>query len=306
MDDHYIDIVRLLLDILPHVFTEGGFALKGGTAINLFLQNMPRMSVDIDLVYTGLEERDSALQSIETKLNIIAKKLRDKLSLDVNLSSSGSESETKLFIRKGKANIKVEVNHVFRRSVYPIVKGDLSKYAQERFSRSMAIQMLDHDELYASKLVAALDRQHPRDLFDVMLLFKKSSGLNPRMLRAFTVYLAGHNRPIHELLPPNEQDIHDIYKNEFLGMTTIADITVEQLETVRTQLFSKFPSSLDDAERAFLLSIKRLKPDWEILGIPGIEELPAIRWKLHNIENLSRTNPTKYKKMLKALEDKLS
>ncbi len=304
MNEHYTNIVRLLLDTLPFIFSEGGFALKGGTAINFFLQNMPRMSVDIDLVYTGIEERDSALESIESKLNVIADTLRSKLSLDVRLSGSGSDHESKLFITKEKAIVKVEVNHVFRNSVYPIVNSTLSKFAQEKFSRSITIPMLDPDELYASKIVAALDRQHPRDLFDIMLLFEKD-GINTRMRRAFTVYLAGHYRPIHELLPPNPQDIKRSFQNELSGMTTDDNVTVEQLETARAQLFNLFPSSLDDAERAFLLSIKRLKPEWDILGIPGIEKLPALKWKLLNIENLSRKNPAKYRKMLKALEESL-
>jgi len=88
--------------------------------------------------------------------------------------------------------------------------------------------MLDPDELYASKIVAALDRQHPRDLFDIMLLFEKD-GINTRMRRAFTVYLAGHYRPIHELLPPNPQDIKRSFQNELSGMTTDDNVTVEQL-----------------------------------------------------------------------------
>ncbi|HOD16411.1 MAG TPA: nucleotidyl transferase AbiEii/AbiGii toxin family protein [Candidatus Cloacimonadota bacterium] len=304
MDERYISIVSLLLDTLPHVFDQGGFALKGGTAINFFLQDMPRMSVDIDLVYTDHEERDSALKSIESKLNAIADKLRDKLSLDVKSSSSGSDHESKLFITRDKATVKVEVNHVFRGSVYPIVKGVLSKHTEDHFSRSLTVPMLDPDELYASKIVAALDRQHPRDLFDVMLLLDKG-GINQRLRRAFTVYLAGHYRPIHELLPPNPQNIKRAFQSEFSGMTTDPDITIEQLENARTQLFSEFPSSLDDRERSFLLSIKRLKPEWDILGIPGIEKLPAIKWKLINIENLSKNNPTKYKKMVKALEERL-
>jgi hypothetical protein len=162
--------------------------------------------------------------------------------------------------------------------------------------------MLDPDELYASKLVAALDRQHPRDLFDVMLLYK-NGGITPRIRRAFTIYLAGHNRPMHELLPPRPQDISAAFESEFVGMTT-EDVALEQLLETRTRLFDELPQSLDADEREFLLSMKRLKPNWEILGLSGIAQMPSIRWKMHNLEKLSQ-NQEKYKEMVSALEGKL-
>ena len=194
----------------------------------------------------------------------------------------------------------MEVNHVFRGTVYPLVTGILTKEAQEQFSRALSVPMLDPDELYASKLVAALDRQHPRDLFDVMLLFK-NGGITPRIRRAFVVYLAGHNRPMHELLPPHSQDIRTLFESEFAGMTSF-EVTIEELEAVREKLFQELPESLDEAERGFLLSMKLRKPDWSLLELNGIENLPAIRWKLMNLEKLAKTNSGKYEKMLKALE----
>jgi predicted nucleotidyltransferase component of viral defense system len=305
MDKNYIETVQLLLDVAPFVFEENHFAMKGGTAINLFCRNMPRLSVDIDLVFIGpeAEKREIALLAIEGALNGIADNLRKRLKVQVQKTTSGSSQETKLYITRGDIRVKVEVNHVFRGSVYPTVTSKLSRQAEEFFSRSTSILMLDSDELYASKLVAALDRQHPRDLFDVKLL-QESGGITPRIRRAFTVYLAGHNRPMHELLPPRFQDISKAFDSEFAGMTT-EKVTLEQLEETRVRLFRELPSSLDLAERSFLLSIKRLKPDWDILGIPGIEKLPAIRWKLLNLEKLAK-NHNKYQKMLDALEERLA
>jgi len=164
--------------------------------------------------------------------------------------------------------------------------------------------MLDSDELYASKLVAALDRQHPRDLFDIMLM-NQNGGINPRMRRAFVVYLAGHNRPMHELLPPIPHDIKSAYENEFVGMTA-EPTNIDDLETTRKLLFAELPVSLDAAERKFLLSIHRLEPDWELLEIAGIEDLPAIKWKLKNLDILKTKNLRKFTEMLEALEQKLA
>lgn len=302
MDSRYLDTVRLLIDVAPFVFTADCFALKGGTAINLFLRDMPRLSVDIDLVFTDLEQPDrtAALEAIERELGEIAERLEWMLGVKVRPTTSGSEHESKLFISRGPVLLKVEVNHVFRGVVYPLVTGSLSAQAQTRFARALSIPMLDPDELYASKLVAALDRQHPRDLFDVMLLLE-GGGITPRIRRAFTVYLAGHNRPMQELLSPRPKDIRREFASDFAGMTS-SEVAVENLESVRTVLFRELPASLDEAERRFLLSVKRIEPEWEILGLPGIERLPAIQWKLLNLSRLNKSNPKKYAKAFAELE----
>jgi predicted nucleotidyltransferase component of viral defense system len=302
MDIRYLEIVRLLIDAAPFVFTRECFALKGGTAINLFLEEMPRLSVDIDLVYTDLThpDRDSALAAIKEALLEVAGLLKSKLQVTVRTATSGSDQESKLFISRGPILLKVEVNHVFRGTVYPVVTGRLSPQAQSHFARSLSVSMLDPDELYASKLVAVLDRQHPRDLFDVLILLE-SGGITTRMRRAFTVYLAGHNRPIHELLEPQLKDIRTEFASDFTGMTS-RDVTLEQLLEVRERIFKDLPMALDDAERQFLLAVNRCEPDGKILGLPGIEDLPAVRWKVQNLEKLAKVNPKKYSAIITALE----
>jgi hypothetical protein len=208
-----------------------------------------------------------------------------------------------MFIVRSGVGVKVEVNHVFRGSVYPIVSQTLSKAAEEKFSRSITVRTLDRDELYASKLVAALDRQHPRDLFDVMLLFR-DGGITPRMRRAFTVYLAGHNRPIHELLPPQASPLESRFEDQFVGMT-IDEVKLEELEATRARLFEELPASLDAEERAFLLSLKKLEPQWDILGIDDLDVMPSIRWKLLNLKQLSSKQPKKYSEQVSLLERRL-
>lgn len=306
MHKDYKDTVALLLDIIPAIFKYPCFAMKGGTAINLFCRNMPRLSVDIDLVFIDPEtpNREEALVAIEINLGDIAAELRKRLNVKIQKTASGSPHNTKLFISRGSTRVKVEVNHVFRGSVYPTVEGKLTPSAEELFEREVVTTMLDVDELYASKLVAALDRQHPRDLFDVMLMHQHG-GITLRMRRAFVAYLAGHNRPLHELLPPQRQNITNTYNNEFIGMTA-QPVSLEDLVETREKLFTELPASLDNAERMFLLSLHRLEPDWKILRIPGLEALPAIKWKLMNLRILKEKNLHKFNKMLSALEEKLA
>ena len=306
MDSRYKDAVALLLDAMPSVFAQKCFAMKGGTAINLFCRDMPRLSVDIDLVFIDPEVagRSEALSAIEGSLRTVAEELKRKLRVRVQRTSSGSEQETKLYVSRGDTRIKIEVNHVFRGSVYPIVEGNLTPMAEDMFEREVAVPMLDPDELYASKLVAALDRQHPRDLFDVMLL-NENGGITPRMRRAFVVYLAGHNRPMHELLPPQVHDMNDAYEKEFVGMAT-RDVGIDELEETRERLFAELPLSLDEAERKFLHSVHRLDPEWDLVGVQGIENLPALRWKLLNLERLKAKNQQKFDAMLEALCQQLN
>ncbi|GAA4020067.1 nucleotidyl transferase AbiEii/AbiGii toxin family protein [Actimicrobium antarcticum] len=164
LDAFYINTVRLLLDVIPDVFVDGQFA------INLFVREAPRLSVDIDLVYlNGTEPREVALATIAKALQDIASRLEAR-GLKARQVRSGNEPESKLLVMEGHEGLtlKIEVNTVFRGTVLPVIaRKSVSAAVVEKFGIQVTAPIFDHDELYASKLVAALDRQHPRDLFDV-------------------------------------------------------------------------------------------------------------------------------------------
>jgi len=109
---------------------------------------------------------------------------------------------------------------VFRGSVLPVERRPLSPKTSDLFGTEAALPILVPDELYAGKLVAALDRQHPRDLFDVWQLYA-SGGISDGMVECFVVYLAGHNRPPHEVLFGTDKDIAGEYGRAFVGMTEV-------------------------------------------------------------------------------------
>jgi len=193
MDSHYADTARLLLHIAPDVFAGKVFAMKGGTAINLFVQDMPRLSVDIDVVYLPWQApREQALRDIHQELAAIAQRLQ-RLGVSSRLIRSKDLGDTKLIAENDMSQVKVEVNVVFRGTVLPVVRRPLSQKTSDLFGVEFSVPMLDPDELYAGKLVAALDRQHPRDLFDVWQLFQ-AGGITGQMVECFVVYLAGHAR----------------------------------------------------------------------------------------------------------------
>jgi hypothetical protein len=301
MNRDYLDSVRLLLDVAPALFRTPIFALKGGTAINLFLRDMPRLSVDLDLVHSDHRPgRDEALHSIDSALDSARGELEDR-GLKCDRGSGGEE--TKLFIERNRTRIKIEVNHVFRGTVLPVSPRPLSDTAQDTFFTDIELPVLHPDELYGSKLVAAMDRQHPRDLFDVLGLYAEG-GLTPGMVECFVCYLAGHNRPVHEVLFANRIDISQPYANEFAGMPR-KPVDLDELLEVRATLFAELPSALTEHHREFLLGLVRCEPDWSLMSCPHLGDLPALRWKLGNLRRLREANPAKFSGQHDELRDRL-
>ena len=145
--------------------------------------------------------------------------------------------------------MKIEVNHVFRGTVLPVERRSLRAEARRQFTTEWTAPVLATPELYGSKVVAALDRQHPRDLFDLLGLFESGS-LSQEVVECFVCYLAGHNRPVHEVLFSRDHDLSAAFENEFIGLTR-QPITLDRLVAVRRELRSQLPSALTDNHRRF-------------------------------------------------------
>lgn len=291
MNQAYLDAAGLLLDVAPDVFRAYPLALKGGTAINLFLRDMPRLSVDLDLVYADHRPtRSEALAHIEAALDATRSALESR---GLRCARGSDGGETKLFIERRGIRVKVEVNHVFRGTVLPVATRRVLERVQDVFFTDIELPVLHPHELYGSKLVAAMDRQHPRDLFDVLGLYAGEGGLSSGIVECFVCYLAGHNRPVHEVLFANRIDLGNAYANEFAGMSR-EPVALADLLDLREQLFADLPAALSPHQREFLPGLVRGEPDWSLMGCPHLRDLTAIRWKLTNLARLSRTRPAKF------------
>lgn len=284
----YFKRASLMLKVIPYVAKESCFALKGGTAINFFYQDMPRLSVDIDLTYLPIEDFDLSLQKISDALQRIGDSLK-KAQFKVQFSRNSKGRLAKLVVSDYESMIKVEPNDVIRGTVYPPVERDTTDRVEELFEASASIASLTIEDLYAGKLCAALDRQHPRDLFDMMTLLS-GEGITDGIRKTFVVYLSCHGRPINELIEPTRKDIKDIFDQEFVGMTT-EPVKLDDLLDAREKYIKYVSTKLTSEERRFLISLKEGSPEWNLLDLPGIENLPAVQWKLKNIQNLKKTNP---------------
>ena len=292
MNVDYVRTVQLLIDVAPAVFVNPAFAMKGGTALNLFLQDMPRLSVDIDVVFTPHAlSRHEALKAIGDELAAVQQRV-ERMGYRALMPSTGEGNEAKLVIQADDTEVKVEVNFVFRGTVLPVQRRALTVAAQQKFAANIEVPILASSELYASKLVAALDRQHPRDLFDVKLMLDTGRHWDEEMLDCLVVYLAGHNRPMHEVLFPNVKPIETVFENEFVGMT-LEPVELQALQSVRSRMLVELPRALLPRHRAFLLSMVRAEPDWTLLKHQHLQQLPALQWKLLNLSRL-RKNGKKF------------
>ena len=216
--DGYRKQVALLIRTVPFVAAEAEFALKGGTAINLFLRDMPRLSVDIYLTYVPVADRATSLTAIDAGMQRIADALKKGIP-GAQLNASQPKGEiyiTKLILRADDAQIKIEVTPVLRGCVYEPAMKRVSPKVEEQFGFA-EMPVLNFADLYAGKIMAALDRQHPRDLFDVRDLLA-NEGIDDMLRKAFIVYLLSHGRPIAEVLAPPRLDISAEYKRGFEGM----------------------------------------------------------------------------------------
>ena len=301
-DTIYYKQVQLLIRVLPLVATEKCFALKGGTAINLFIRDLPRLSVDIDLVYLPLHERAEALLNIREALGRISTLIKKTIK-GVFVQNTHEQSEAlRLIVDDNGVRIKIELSPVIRGTIFSERIMQVSQKVEDAFGFA-EMQVVSIPDIYAGKICAALDRQHPRDLFDVKLLLE-NEGFTEDLRKAFIIFLISHQRPLSELLRPNLKELRSVYENEFYRMTQI-DINLEELIETRELLIKTIHADLTKEEKEFLISFKSKKPNWDLLGLENIEivkELPSVKWKMKNLMQMpEKKHSAALEKLIKTL-----
>ncbi len=296
----YTKTVDLLLKILPLALKDDRFALKGGTAINLFHRNFPRMSVDIDLCYLPLENRETTFKNMHSILKQIKEDLENNLGLNVSAGHNlDGKKETKLVASQDGIEVKIEPNYILRSTLFPAKIITLATNAEDEFKRSVKARCLSPADLYGGKICAALDRQHPRDLFDIKFLFE-NEGITTEVKDSFVFYLISHNRPINELLNPNLKNITQEYKEEFREITHI-EVSLDALLKAREDLVNVIKKSLTENDRKFLISFVSNNPEWELVRDGKIQDFPSVKWKLLNQAKMTATKRQEYVNNLKKI-----
>ncbi len=286
MKYHYFDQVQLLLKLLPLTLEDPRFALKGGTAINLFFREMTRMSVDIDLCYLKLEPRDETLKEIEIGLESITRNIRNQFpEMRVETKYTKDAQAKNIIVCHNGVTVKIEINLIVRGALFPCTSLNLCEAASKNFNTKVSARCLDFADVYGGKICAALDRQHPRDWYDCWVLLE-NEGITENIRKAFLLYLLSGKRPIAEMLDPLPVDQRLLFTNELEGMNEFIP-DYKTLAEVRVRLTKALQLSITKNERLFLLSFKRGIPEWEKSGIHGLEDFPAVKWKLLNIQKMN-------------------
>ena len=294
MKEEFKRQVALTLDVLPEVSREDCFAMHGGTAINLFVRDMPRLSFDIDLTFVPVADRDSSFKTINTALSAIEKRVERVLP---GVTTQHQEKELKLQVSLRGVQIKLEVNQINRGCLSEPVELMLCEKAQEVFDAFVSIKVVPESQLFGGKIIAALDRQHPRDLFDVKPMLQGGS-LPDGIKQGLIFCLLSSNRPINEILNPRRIDQSFALEHQFVGLSS-ESFTYSEFELTRESLVKAVNERLTQEDKEFIFGFKRLEPDWNIYDF---ERFPAIQWKLENLRRFKQLNAAGYREAVDRLD----
>ena len=299
MNKTYRQQVELLLKIIPTLSEIETFAIHGGTAINLYVLDFPRYSVDIDVTYTPIKPREESFTEIHKNLSIIKEKVK---SIIPNVIIT--EKPNKIYCTQKGIMVKVEVSGTKRGLVEPYEIKTLCPKAQHEFETSNSAKIVSLSQLYGGKITAALDRQHPRDLFDIKLMFDFVTDFE-QVRKGFLYCLLGSDRPIIESLSPNRIDQQETMIKQFSGMTEIPFSYSDYKET-REKLINFVNSNLSQQDKGFLIAFEAGSDLSQFVDYQEYFLFPSVQWKLQNINKLKEINPNKWKNNFKKIEKILS
>lgn len=288
MNNIYRNQVALLIRIIPSVYKIKDFAIHGGTAINLFYCNLPRYSVDIDITYLPLKEREESLVEINRNLLILKQMIEKTIP---NIRVTHKPNVWKLLCVKDGAIVKIEVNRTKRGVFEDVSDMQLCAKAQAEFGMGCVGRIVSFSQLYGGKIAAALSRQHPRDLFDCKYLNLNSFD---KVKDGLIFALLGSDKPIIESLQSNFINQEDALQNQFEGMSNQPFTYLNYTET-RENLIENVNKSLTLIDREFLLSFEQGNPNWSKCNLGDLSHFPAVKWKLQNTLKLQATNFDKFK-----------
>lgn len=291
-----IHLLNLLEGFRSHPFLKGRLVLKGGTALNLFVFDVPRLSVDIDLNYIGAMDRETMLAErpkVEQAIQAVCAREGFALQRLPNEHAGG-----KWVLRYESAlgqggNLELDLNFMFRIPLWDIVVQD-SRMVGSYQARE--IPLLDLHELAAGKLAALLARRASRDLFDAHQLLTQRKLDRDRLRVAFVLYGAMNRKDWRTVsvddvsFEPNElkSQLLPTLQNDYVSGIKQPDMWTRRLvDECRDALGVVLP--LSDAEREFL---DRLLDYGEIVPsilttdeawAEKIKQHPLLEWRASNV-----------------------
>ena len=279
---------------MPLVYKIKDFAVHGGTAINLFIKDMPRYSVDVDLTYLPVKNREESIKEINNHLSTLKQQI-EKVIPGIRIIHKSAV--LKLQCTFGGATVKIEVNGIKRGIIGEVEEKELCEKAQKEFKMSCVARIVPFSSLYGGKIAAALGRQHPRDLFDYKYMEVESFD---DIKNGLLFYLLGSDKPLLESLQPNPVNQKQALENQFKGMSDVP-FEYTDFEIARKKLIEQVNQNLSDTDKEFLLSFENGSPEWDKCCAGDLSVYPAIQWKLKNIRTLKDTNSSKFNEGIEKL-----
>ena len=290
-------LLALLEALVRHPRLRGRLALKGGTALNLFLFDVPRLSVDIDLNYVGAVDREAMLAErpeIERAIEIVGQ--AEGMSITrIPEDHAGGKWRLRYQSALGQAgSIEIDLNFMFRVPLWSVALRDSRPLG--RFA-AIGIPVLDLHEIAAGKLAALVSRRASRDLFDAHALLTREDISHDRLRTAFiaigamnrvdwrTVSAEGIGFDVNEL---REQLLPVLRSAAFRGDHELNAWADRLVTECRARLGVLFPFT--DREREFLnrlLDHGEIRPELitsdEALARRLLQH-PALAWKAQNVK----------------------
>ncbi len=298
MVEKVLHLLNLLNALNSHPFLKGKWVLKGGTALNMFKLDLPRLSVDINLNYVGALAREEMLverpkielaaQAVFSREGFTTKRVPDE-------HAGGKWRLTYQSFTGQSGNVEVDMNFMFRQPLWEIQSADSHPLGD---FQSKSIPILDIHELAAGKLAALLARGQARDLFDCHRILNMDDLEKDRLRIGFVVYGA-MNRKDWRTVSIEDVDfdaaeltrllIPALHVRETKDRGSPAEYGARLVKECRESLSAVLPFT--DSERAFLdLLLDRGVIDPTILTANAslqrrIQGQPLLEWKAFNVRH---------------------
>ncbi len=294
-------LFELLESLRSHPFLKERIALKGGTALNLFVLQVPRLSIDIDLNYIGSEDRETMLSErpkVEQSVQAVCSRVGMQVRRAPSEHAGGKWLLTYVSAWGHPGSLELDINFLLRTPLWPPVLMDSHPIGS---LRAMRVPLLDVHELAAGKLAALFDRSAPRDLFDTCRLLREVQLDKARLRLAFVVYggisrrdwrkvsvddlRADGNAVAQQLLPmlqseqaPKRADVRPWSENLVMECRRLLSAVLPL-----TSCEMEFLSTLND-KGEIVTGLLTQDPDLQAI----IRSHPGLLWKAQNVREYSR------------------
>ena len=289
-------LLRLLDTLRSHPFLKGKLILKGGTALNLFVFDIPRLSIDIDLNYVGAESLEAmlgerpkieqAVRAVFTREGFTVRRMPEE--------HAGGKWSLRYQSASGQSgNLELDINFMYRVPLWPVTTMDSHTVGTWR---ATGIPVMDTHELAAGKLAALLSRRQARDLFDCHRILQVDDLDRERLRTAFVVYGA-MNRKDWRTVAVEDADfdaaelagqlLPALHVRAIQEQGAAAEYGARLVEECRQALSAVLPFT--DAERQFLdLLLDKGEIDSTVLTSDAalqerIQKQPLLEWKALNV-----------------------